>query len=433
MPEGLESIASNCFASCTSLQVVAIPSTVTGLGVTVFNDCYNLKEVALPASLRIDGSSLAPQSVIYWQAYESPYWYLDMFQSEDGWTVRDCFAGVRNVELPSAVMDQPVIAIEDGAFSTCKQLTSISIPKSIQQIGQNAFYECSSLQTAAIEGEIKTLPHGMFDGCTSLTTLSIPETVTSIGGRAFFLCVSLNELSLPEEVQQIGPGAFAGCRNLTRLDLPSGINDISDDVFMWAKSLTHVTIPNGIQHIGKNAFDRCASISSVNLPDSTLTIDDDAFQSCSSLENLTIPENLQSIGEYAFSGCSKLVRLEIPASTVTIGNNAFRECSALAQLSLPLYYEGSEERLSIPSQTELTWIQTPKFQILMGFTEQSGQQAPAIELRGAPDSSLTIESAENISGPWIPWATTTISPDGQSVILIDPRKPSEFYRVAENN
>jgi hypothetical protein len=200
---------------------------------------------------------------------------------------------------------------------------------------------------------------------------------------------------------------------------------------MWAKSLTHVSIPNGVRRIGKNAFDRCASITSVSLPDSTLSIEDDAFQNCNALENLTLSEKLQSIGEHAFTGCSKLVRLEIPATTVTIGNNAFRECSALAQLSLPLYYEGSEERLSIPSQTELTWIQTPKFQILMGFADRSGQRAPAIELRGAPDSSFTIESTENISGPWIPWATTTISPDGQSVILIEPQKPSEFYRATE--
>ena len=73
--------------------------------------------------------------------------------------------------------------ISAHAFYNCRNLKSVSIPKTVYQIGDYAFYGCSSLQTLATSAQFNVFGEYAFAKCTSLITADIPDG--AIGKYAF--------------------------------------------------------------------------------------------------------------------------------------------------------------------------------------------------------------------------------------------------------
>jgi len=110
------------------------------------------------------------------------------------------------VTIPSEVNGIPVVRIESeygiifGAIWNNYinyNITSITIPDSMRNIGKNAFY-----------------------GLSALTSVVIPNSVTEIGERAFMGCISLQNIVIPDSVTNIRENAFSGCTSLTNFTMP---------------------------------------------------------------------------------------------------------------------------------------------------------------------------------------------------------------------
>ena len=108
----------------------------------------------------------------------------------DSMTVR--ISETSEVVVPSKINDCIVTEIGDEAFCDCSSLESITIPDSVTKIGFRAF-----------------------KGCSNLTSITILEGVTKIGGGAFEDCSNLTSITIPKSVTEIGESAFDGCSNLS--------------------------------------------------------------------------------------------------------------------------------------------------------------------------------------------------------------------------
>ncbi|MBD5373502.1 MAG: leucine-rich repeat domain-containing protein, partial [Bacteroides sp.] len=119
------------------------------------------------------------------------------------------------------------------AFRRCTSLTSVDIPNSVTEIGNNAFEECTSLTSVDIPNSITEIDKEAFQGCSSLTFVTIPNSVTKIGEKAFEYCYSLKEITLPESVSEIGFYAFDGA-GLTELTVLNPIPPTVDNDYAFS-------------------------------------------------------------------------------------------------------------------------------------------------------------------------------------------------------
>lgn len=72
-----------------------------------------------------------------------------------------------------------------GAFANCNRLTSVNIPNSVEEFGNNVFANCSALTSVTIGEGILSIPDNFFDDCTMLETVTLGSNVNYIGSGAF--------------------------------------------------------------------------------------------------------------------------------------------------------------------------------------------------------------------------------------------------------
>ena len=357
---GLTSISSNAFKSCTNLTSIILPDSVETIGSWAFSSCSNLVSISIPKTTK---------------------------------------------------------TIESYAFYLCADLVSITIPNSVTSIGEAAFRE-TGLSSIELPDSITVIDDYLFQKCASLESITIPSTITSINQYAFS-GAGLKEVSIPNSVTSIDPGAFNGCSSLSKVELPTGLGEIRYDTFRDCDSLTEVVIPNNVTRINDAAFNGCDSLEKVTIPAGVSYIVQSAFRCCKNLTNfdmavgnstyssleegkilckgttlflypgasgdVSIPDEVQTIANYAFEGCNpiktlvtgdgltsldnlpivggdlesitignkiteiaeekfkdctKLTSVTIGSGVTSIGDNAFNGCTSLTTIN----YRGSEDQ-----------------------------------------------------------------------------------------
>ena len=275
-----------------------------------------------------------------------------------------------------------VVSIGGSAFYGSSNLTSITIPKSIKNIGRGAFSACYKLESinvvndnnsfysvdgvlfdkskktllrypSAKTGTTYIIPDGIigigdmafYDS--DLTTIILPESVTSIGEISFMYCWDLESITIPKGVTDIESSSFDFCA-LTAINVAADNTEFcSEDGILFNKDKTVILrypqqktnttyiVPDGVSRIGDNAFRDCGKLTSVTIHNAVIEIGDYAFSGCDGLSAIEIPNSVTKIGMLAFHACYGLTSFEIPSSITKIEMQTFDYCTNLTSVTIP--------------------------------------------------------------------------------------------------
>ena len=217
--DSIEIIGSEAFRGCPNLKSISLPDSVTKIERYAFSNCTNLSIISIPDSV-ID---------IGYCAFKSTAW---LNNQPDGVVYAGKVAYAVKGDCPSdVILNQGTISIADEAFAGCKELTTLSIPDTVINIGMYAFRFCTGLSSVSFGDSVKFLGKESFRGCTNLKSVNIPNSVTKIEESAFSRCKEITEVALGNSVTYIGSGAFRYCPKLTRIIVPLSVCDIDNQAF----------------------------------------------------------------------------------------------------------------------------------------------------------------------------------------------------------
>ncbi len=160
------------------------------------------------------------------------------FRMENGgaYVVEMADKTLTDITIPSQFADVcNVVGIDEGAFKGTN-ITSVTIPETVTEIGQEAFMNCKKLAAVNFAGSTAYLGERAFKNCTGLTEMYVPNSGILYDGT-FAGCTKLAGVALEYGNMYVEEGAFTGCTSLEYIYLPASIEQIYTKDFKGLKDV----------------------------------------------------------------------------------------------------------------------------------------------------------------------------------------------------
>lgn len=177
LPESLVTIEREAFCGCNSIKNILIPANINNIGRRVFSDCTSLDD------FEVSKNNLTFNTV-------------DGVLCSKDKSVLIAYPPGRKGDY---IIPDSIKKLADLSFASCKGLTNIFFNNSLSYIGAASFES------------------------TNISELTIPKTVTEIGNRAFQFCGALKVVKLECKEVKMGESVFNGCIELKELYIKEGL------------------------------------------------------------------------------------------------------------------------------------------------------------------------------------------------------------------
>ena len=402
---------SNCIIKTANDELVlgckntTIPNTVVSIGASAFSNCTGLTSITLPDSITYIGSSAfqnsgltsinIPKNVNSIESYAFSIPDLASITVDSNNTVYNDGNGSNCIIKTSTnvlvcgcsttTIPNTVVEIGDYSFSNNYNLTSITIPTSVNRIGQYVF-QGTGLTNPVIPSSVNYIGHCAFWNMSYCMYIEFEGTTpATLGSNSIFSssfpiyvpssAVSDYQTAWPTYASRImakpeptgsdylmvvhgydmqAKIRFTNANNDTYdwtvnqgINYYNGeepgfaINEITgikargiSGFYSYIKSIDASKLTS-ITTIEYQAFSGCSGLISFILPSSLTTIEREAFSNCQSLTSITIPNSVSVINQDAFNSCQSLTSVSLSNSLTTLGRGSFMGCQSLTSITLP--------------------------------------------------------------------------------------------------
>ena len=340
LPSTLTSIGERAFASTNNLSMVVShiqnPFEIS-LSVFGYNNGWNSETQSYDYTPRAATLYVPEGTTAKYEALEGWMMFANMFEGE----LIEYSDGTLTYTFNNSSKIATVIKGENY-----NKLTKVTVPATItvdgvtstvKTISARAFSGTPVTSVEMVDGGVEMIEQEAFQSCSQLTSISLPSSLTAIDDGAFRDCNRLTSVTIPASVISIGQSLFSGCQQLKSIVVADGnmvyesrnsnaIIESSTNTLISACETT--VIPNSVTAIGREAFVNLG-IKEIQIPGSVKVIGENAFNSCHNLTEVSFPEGLETISSTAFFACSNLNLIEFPNSLKEIEGWAFGDCNNL--------------------------------------------------------------------------------------------------------
>ena len=240
IPASIENIYEN-FSDLENLEKIIFKGTCSKISPSIFANCKNLKEIQGNEILLKDGLIIENKTKI--AGFTRPNEIL---------------------RIPEGITE-----IKNGAFFF-SFIKEIILPKSIEKIGDNAFYNCKRLKKITIPETIKEIGINIFLNCFSLEEIVnshyfIKNNCIIHDGNLEYCFLSKNKIYIPDGTKYLNTRYLRYYHHTDEFDilliLPEGLkklyirNNFIDKINMKIKN-----VPESLTYVSTDSFDYLKSI-----------------------------------------------------------------------------------------------------------------------------------------------------------------------------
>lgn len=359
----LEGSASFWRVSILEVKRLSLPPTITDVPTNILERLTRLEHLEMPLWLAIE-TSKSGGTLASWHPISVTNNLLELVTGGD----------------PHPTSDLPICAIPSMAFSLVHYIESITLPLTVQAIGDKAFSGCTYLKRVQLESDASDLSQEFYDEADAFWQRWLDEVVVQYNptntlrkvNPSAFNCRYLEEVDLPPAIERIDQGAFNGASSLRRIGMPAKLKVLGRNALAGLPSLEDVSFGTNLVMIGSGAFQSCRSLKHVKLPGSVVVASSSSiryqgrllvesyeglydssaaagqtavqyqyypsglFANCISLETVELGGVwYASLPSSLFLNCTSLTNVVLPVTLQAMATPVFRGCTALNELVLP--------------------------------------------------------------------------------------------------
>ena len=472
---GITKIGSYVFSNMDALTTVQIANTVATLGDGAFYNCGKLTNLQIPGSVTSFGN------FVIGGTYGKTQWEYNPVEKKltvtgdgamgepyvEGSTTEKNASRVPwnryRDQIEKVVIEEGVVNLSTYALHGMTSLTAVTLPSTLEEIGEGSFESCTALTYICIPDSVKTIGHYAFRYCEGLRSIHIPASVTSVGVRAFADCPYLHEFYFYGDAPEFENQAIMDSEYITVYYDGSGWSDVKSlfeyltfetwepgeyddsgtnvsgegiksqtsgkygDDIEWnydeksavltlsgkgemGDPITIVTVDEttnttttsySTNAVPWNPFNQ--QIKEVVISDGITSISRYAFWWLTQIESITIPDSVTTVGQQSFVHCSKLQTVTFGKDLTTIGEEAFKDCTALKEVYI-------SDKLASVEESAFTGCEA-----LTDVYYESGENAWGDIVIGEDNDPLINAEIHYNYGkedPWIPDGAFSISKSG---------------------